>query len=534
MTGDVADKREARENARAAELRGHDTSVATVEAKGGSAPAGLDSSSSLLPPRLRWLAPPASACFYAAILCRNAAYGLGIRRTVRAAVPVISVGNLTVGGTGKTPCTIMLARELLALGRRPAVLTRGYGAEKKGKPNDEALLMRRLLPDVPVLVGAERSVSAQRAVEQDCNVLLLDDGFQHRRLRRDLDIVLLDAAAPFGGGRLLPWGRLREKPAALARADVVLVTRADAVSRSELKRLRGRVSELAPRALFASARHRPTTLRRLRAGAEEQSAVAEESPREAADLRGMKVFAACGLAQPEAFFTCLKASAAELAGRRVFPDHHRYTRGDLEELRRTAEAAGAEAVLVTEKDAVKIERAAAPDFLNAAGSPAFWALGVEFEITTGDKQLRRKLEATLKEAEACGKEKDPRKLLGEMGEEYAWKFLKKRKQRLVEKNFRCPVGEIDLITRDGETLVFCEVRTRREGAAVSALESVGPRKRRHILRTAQWWLQRRQKAPSGTGKTQNKEPQIRFDVVALTERDGKITDIEYIQDAFSA
>src|SRR5262249_31870064 len=150
-----------------------------------------------------------------------------------APVPVISVGNLTMGGTGKTPCVEYVSRRLSDRGHRVAILSRGYG-EGDG-PNDEALVLEQDLPDVPHLQGADRVALAHMAVDElESEVIVLDDGFQHRRLGRSLDLVLIDATQPWGHGFLCPRGLLRESPGELARAHVLIITRCDHISEHEL------------------------------------------------------------------------------------------------------------------------------------------------------------------------------------------------------------------------------------------------------------------------------------------------------------
>src|SRR5262245_1460980 len=157
---------------------------------------------------------------------RNRLYDRGWKRVARAPVPVVSVGNLTLGGTGKTPCVEYICRYYRSLDLRVAVLSRGYGAEHG--PNDEALVLEENLPDVPHLQGADRVALARTAVEElESEVLVLDDGLQHRRLARDLDVVLVDATAPWGHGFLFPRGLLREAAGGLRRAGVVVLTRCD-------------------------------------------------------------------------------------------------------------------------------------------------------------------------------------------------------------------------------------------------------------------------------------------------------------------
>ena len=178
----------------------------------------------------------ASVPYGTAVRLRNRLYDAGWKARLRAAVPVVSVGNLTLGGTGKTPCVEYLARFYRDRDVRVAILSRGYGGS--GAANDEALVLEENLPDVPHLQGADRVALAGVAVEElEAELLILDDGFQHRRLARDLDVVLLDATDPFGQGRLLPRGLLREPASSLRRADAVLVSRCDQVAESSVNEL---------------------------------------------------------------------------------------------------------------------------------------------------------------------------------------------------------------------------------------------------------------------------------------------------------
>jgi len=229
------------------------------------------------------------------------AYRHGVFATHAASAPVISVGNLTAGGTGKTPFTIRLVQHLLQAGRRPAILTRGYGAADPDRA-DEVQLLRRLLPDVPVYAGADRVMLAQRACGDGANVLILDDGFQHQRLRRNLDIVLIDATCPWGGGLPLPAGLLREFRSAIRRAHVVALTHTPpdpdtpmiAALSAELKRLH-------PSAPLLFTRHVPTRLATL-----------SGEVRPLAALHGQPVVALSAIGRPAAFTATLGELGADV------------------------------------------------------------------------------------------------------------------------------------------------------------------------------------------------------------------------------
>jgi tetraacyldisaccharide 4'-kinase len=311
------------------------------------------------------------------IRLRNAAYSRGWKKTVRAAVPVVSVGNLTVGGTGKTPCVEYVARYLSDRDRRVCILSRGYGADSG--MNDESLLLSDNLPDVPHLQGADRAALAAVAVEElQSEVLVLDDGFQHRRLARDLDLVLIDATRPFGYGHLLPRGLLREPPSSLRRAGAVILTRCDQVGEGDLQKVRDRVARLAPGVAVAESVHRPVALVN---GAGETT--------EPSILPYRPAAAFCGVGNPQAFRRTLEGLGCVVNEFRTYPDHHAYSRRDVEELRAWGRSLPEEAVVVTtQKDMVKLRLS------ELAGRP-LWALRVGLAFTSGEGSLRALLDEVL-------------------------------------------------------------------------------------------------------------------------------------------
>ena len=285
---------------------------------------------------------PLAALYGLGVRARNALYDAGWLAVHVSDLPVISIGNLVVGGTGKTPATIWLAGELVAAGRHPAILTRGYGRRARGaillapgRParsprlaGDEPLEMWSAHPDVPVLVAADRVLGA-RLVRRACrpDLLLLDDGFQHRRLARDVDLVLLDARAPFGNGRLLPAGPLREPAAGLSRADAVLLTRAERVSAAGLAAAERAVRErLGEEAWLGVAEHRIEGLVAFDPGS-------TRSPEP-----GQAVLATAGIADPAGFAAALEAAGWPVAEIVAFPDHARL--GPADHARVTARRAG--------------------------------------------------------------------------------------------------------------------------------------------------------------------------------------------------
>ena len=282
-----------------------------------------------------------------AVAGRNAAYDRGLLRRVAAPVPVLSVGNLTLGGTGKTPLVAWIAGRLGAAGRRPAIVSRGYAA-RPGETSDEAAELAVLLPGIVHEADRDRPAAAGRAVARGADVIVLDDGFQHRRLGRDLDIVAIDATDPFGCGRLFPRGLLREPIAGLGRADGFVLTRADAVDeprRHAIRRAVERARGAAPVTIWAEAVHRPARLR---------SFSGPTLPFDA--LQGRRVFAFAGIGNPAAFRRTLDAAGAAVGGCRWFADHHAYTAADLAAVAAAGRTARCDLLVTTLKDLVKIRR----------------------------------------------------------------------------------------------------------------------------------------------------------------------------------
>ncbi|MFN9368571.1 MAG: tetraacyldisaccharide 4'-kinase [Planctomycetia bacterium] len=302
-----------------------------------------------------------------AVAARNAAYDRGCLRTVAAAVPVVSVGNLTLGGTGKTPLVAWIAARLVAAGRRPAIVSRGYAA-RPGETSDEAAELAVLLPGVMHEADRDRPAAAARGVARGADVVVLDDGFQHRRLRRDLDIVAIDASDPFGCDRLFPRGLLREPIGGLARAGGFVLTRADAVDAARRRQIRATVEGIRA-APWAEAVHRPARLR-LFSG----------PTRPLDDLHGRRLFAFAGIGNPAAFRRTLGTLATSIGGCRWFADHHAYAESDLEEVAAAARAAGCDLLVTTLKDLVKIGRD------DVAGTPLV-ALEIAVQMTCGGDAL---------------------------------------------------------------------------------------------------------------------------------------------------
>jgi tetraacyldisaccharide 4'-kinase len=295
---------------------------------------------------LRATVSPFSWLYGSIVATRNAMYDRGILRVHGAAVPVVSVGNLTVGGTGKTPFTAYIVRELLASGHHPAVVMRGYG-------DDEVHLHARMNPGIPVITDADRVAGMSAAVVRGADVIVLDDGFQHRRAARDLDIVLVSTEKWRKRLGLLPAGPLREPLRSLNRADLIVVTRKSASEEEAQAVVRALgelaavdceivVAELAPDAIVAVN------------GGGLGSEGGSDSGRERIALesiRGQRVLAIAGVGDPDSFFAQLRQLGAIVTERR-FPDHHAYTAADSSRL--VSDSSGHKYVIATEKDTVKL------------------------------------------------------------------------------------------------------------------------------------------------------------------------------------
>jgi tetraacyldisaccharide 4'-kinase len=302
--------------------------------------------------------PPLSALYGAVTRARLTLYRRGTFRTTTLDRPVISVGNITTGGTGKTPLVEWVARTLAAEGKKVCILTRGYGRSHPDRhvlvsdgqtvfataseAGDEAYLLAKNLEGVAAVISdANRAAAGKDAIKHlnpDCFVL--DDGFQHLRLARDLNIVTIDATNPWGGDSLLPYGRLREPRSSLSRADCLVITRADQAEgiqslRSELAQLTGGCPQ------FLS------SMRTVRIARLSDSSKSPELPKRSA--------AFCAVGNPQSFFTQLRDEGQGLSFTKAFTDHYSYTQKDLDRLVNAAKKAGAEALITTAKDAVKLQ-----------------------------------------------------------------------------------------------------------------------------------------------------------------------------------
>ncbi|MGL6074242.1 MAG: tetraacyldisaccharide 4'-kinase [Fimbriiglobus sp.] len=309
-------------------------------------------------------------------MVRNTLFDVGWKKAVSVPGVVISVGNLTLGGTGKTPCVEALAEFLRTEGYATAILSRGYGSDSG--PNDEAMVLEENLPDVPHLQSRDRVEIAMTAIQElESEVLLLDDGFQHRRLKRNLDIVLIDASRPLTSEYLFPRGTLREPLSSLARADVFILTRCEQVTAQSLEAQKNWLISRHPTKPVVLAEHTVVEL------ANETGTLPSEQ------LRGVPVVGFCGLANPQAFRQTLTDLGADVLDLVTFPDHHAYTREDVERIAQRLSSLPAHGLGVTsQKDYVKLRT---PEL----GGRAVWAVRIGMSFRENEAALHAKLREVL-------------------------------------------------------------------------------------------------------------------------------------------
>ena len=276
---------------------------------------------------------------------RNGLFAIGWRRVHKLTVPVVSIGNLTVGGTGKTPTVAWLCELAKQAGKTPGVLARGYGRANGAELNDEGVLLQRRLPWLLQEQDPDRFAAGQRLVEKGADFIVVDDGFQHRRLHRDLDVVCLDARAPFANGQCLPAGDLREFRSGLRRADCLLMTRAGQLDPDQIKLRVDRFRQIAGKQLPVHAcEHEPSDLVQRPVGAITT----------ADSLSGRRVVLLSAIARPQAFRATVAGLGAEIVGEAIYRDHHRFTAAEV--AKAVSLAQDREAILVTtEKDDARLD-----------------------------------------------------------------------------------------------------------------------------------------------------------------------------------
>ncbi len=311
-------------------------------------------------------------------------YRVRILKAQKLSRPVISIGNITLGGVGKTPLTEFLASFFETKNVKPAILLRGFMPEnpkKGGLPivSDEAILLKESLPSVPVAVGGNRFKMGQEILSHvPVDIFLLDDGFQHWRLARDIDVVAIDALNPFGNGHLIPRGILREPKQSLSRANIIVITKAD-LGKDNLADIERQLKQINPRAIMAKAIHAPVSL---------DSVYQKEIARELSFLKGKSICSFCSIGDPDSFTESLKNLGANIKKHFSFMDHHVYTS---EEIAKIAEACKRDAiqfVVTTHKDAVKLK-----SYEKLFNGLTLLSLKIKIEIIEGQNEIFSRLSA---------------------------------------------------------------------------------------------------------------------------------------------
>ncbi|MHC4424710.1 MAG: tetraacyldisaccharide 4'-kinase [Planctomycetota bacterium] len=340
---------------------------------------------------LRLLLAIAAIGYSLVVWLRNFLYSKGWLKSHHVDAAVLCIGNITVGGTGKTPLVVWLCNQLRQKEIQCAILTRGYKSrgQETETVKDEPVILAKSCPEAKVIVNPDRVAGAAEAVgKYGAKVLIMDDGFQHRRLARDLDIVTIDATQPFGYGKTLPAGLLREPVTSLKRASAVVITRCDQIAEAELGQLEKKLRAIHPNMIIAKSIHAAVSVKYpepfvipAKAGIRKDSVE---------QLKGKRIFVFCGIGNPDAFLNTIKALGSELVGSKVYDDHYHYTDHCLADVYRQAEHLGADLVLTTQKDWTKIaELASVQENIPLA------YLAVEIRFLAGEDKLRGLIEDTL-------------------------------------------------------------------------------------------------------------------------------------------
>ena len=340
---------------------------------------------------LRLLLGVASAGYSIAVRERNFLYSNGWLKAYHVDATVICIGNITVGGTGKTPLVVWLCKHLISDFNFQisdfgcAILTRGYKVNQNLKIKaqiytDEVAIHAESCAGIKVIVNPDRVAGAIEAISKfKAEVLIMDDGFQHRGLARDLDIVAIDGTQPFGYGRMLPAGLLREPVTSLKRADAVVITRCDQITEIELSQIEKKLEAINPNMIIARSIHSPAYVK-----------TTDNKETSLDHLKGKKIFAFCGIGNPGAFLNTLKSLSCDLAGEKIYNDHHHYTNDCLADIYEQAECLKADLILTTQKDWTKIKRLA----LLKKDIPLGY-IGIEIKFLAGEEKLRGLIEKTL-------------------------------------------------------------------------------------------------------------------------------------------
>ncbi|MGD2094783.1 MAG: tetraacyldisaccharide 4'-kinase [Phycisphaerales bacterium] len=343
-------------------------------------------SSGLTATILRLLLYAASEVYSTIIRIRNHLYSKGWLKTHRTNAAVISIGNITTGGTGKTPLVVWLCNQLTK-NYKVAILTRGYKSSAQESQNyrDEPAILAESCPQAKVIVNPDRVAGAAEAINKfGANVLIMDDGFQHRRLGRDLDIIAIDATVPFGYDKMLPAGLLREPINSLKRADAAVITRCDQVTETELGQIEKNLGIINPDMLIAKSIHTPAYIK-----SENNKEIGLEQ------IKGKEIFAFCGIGNPEAFLNTIRQLGGKLLGSKVFNDHYHYTDNCLSDIYKRAEFLKVDLILTTQKDWTKIISDLGFRISDSESSISLAYIGIEIEFLAGEDKLRDLIENAL-------------------------------------------------------------------------------------------------------------------------------------------
>ena len=363
---------------------------------------------------LRFLLGIAAIGYSFVVRLRNFLYSKGWLKVHRVDAVVICVGNITVGGTGKTPLVIWLCNliaqnpKLKNQNCKCAILTRGYKARAQENTDfkDEIAILAESCPEAEVIVNPDRLAGATEAIKKyAAKVLIMDDGFQHRRLARDLDIVAIDATQPFGYGKLLPAGMLREPVSSLKRAGAAVITRCDQIADAQLSELEQKLRAIKSDIIIAKSIHAAVSVKYpepsvipAKAGIQKGSKIMDSCLRRndnIEQLKGKKVFAFCGIGNPDAFLDTIKNLGAELAGSKIYDDHHNYTDACLTEISEQAEELGADLILTTHKDWTKVISNFKSQISNFKSPLPLAYLAIEIKFLSGEDKLTALIKETL-------------------------------------------------------------------------------------------------------------------------------------------
>ncbi|MCG9126765.1 tetraacyldisaccharide 4'-kinase [Candidatus Poribacteria bacterium] len=348
----------------------------------------------------RILLTPLKWLYVTIIYIRNLCYDLGISKQTQLPCTVISIGNIVVGGTGKTPATATIANLLHKKGYKVVILLRGYGRSSSEKisivsdgekclcsrieSGDEAYLLAHQLNGIPIIVGKNRFDTGKIAYDHfNCDIILLDDGYQHRKLTRDIDILTIDATQPFGTGTLLPIGTLREPISSLKRASIILLTRTDSPHKP-IEDLKNEIKRYIPNSSILDSIHHPTSLYELGnhnwKNDESQTIPLKE-------LEDKRILAVCGIGNPDAFKSTIQSLNPESIQLIPFPDHHIYSDSDIEKIVQKSKQVNAQWVVTTQKDEDKLATL-------SQHIPVF-VLSIELIFTDGKEVLLNELQAII-------------------------------------------------------------------------------------------------------------------------------------------